>query len=181
MEYSSAGSHELKRVRKAPLRGVNGLLLSLIVFYQRCISPRKGWRCAYSVLNGGPGCSGFARETIETHGWQKAIPLVRQRFRDCHSAAQTVRALQQDSPFSPPEGDSSPPPDSNKKNRSPKNGSSSDNCDCIPDIPCCTATELMGDCHPHLFSACDASHCHIGACDAGACDLGGCDACACGW
>lgn len=60
--------------------------LGLIFVYQRWISPRKGFRCAHSVLHGGPGCSGFAKEAIRDVGFWKAVRVIRQRFRDCHAA-----------------------------------------------------------------------------------------------
>ncbi|MEL7154027.1 MAG: membrane protein insertion efficiency factor YidD [Pseudomonadota bacterium] len=61
--------------------------LWLIRFYQRWLSPRKGYRCAYAVHHGGPGCSGFAKNAISENGLWEAIPLVRERFRLCASAA----------------------------------------------------------------------------------------------
>ena len=56
--------------------------------YQRWISPRKDYRCAFSVRYGGTGCSGYAKLAIRDHGFFSAIPLIRQRFADCTHAAQ---------------------------------------------------------------------------------------------
>ncbi|KIT18146.1 membrane protein insertion efficiency factor YidD [Jannaschia aquimarina] len=55
--------------------------------YQRWLSPRKGWRCAYSVAHGGTGCSGYVKHAIREHGLWRAIPLARVRFRECKQAA----------------------------------------------------------------------------------------------
>ncbi len=66
--------------------------LGLIAVYQRWISPRKGFRCAHSVLHGGPGCSGFAKETIRDVGLWRAIKMIRRRFKDCHTAMVTLAA-----------------------------------------------------------------------------------------
>lgn len=55
--------------------------------YQRWLSPRKGWGCAYRLAHGGPGCSGFAKEAIAEAGLIGAWPAIRHRFRDCHAAA----------------------------------------------------------------------------------------------
>ena len=55
--------------------------------YQRWVSPRKGWGCAYRLAHGGPGCSGFAKRAIAERGLLVAWPAIRQRFRDCHDAA----------------------------------------------------------------------------------------------
>jgi len=71
---------------------VSKLALGAIWGYQQYLSPRKGWRCAHSVLHGGTGCSGFAKFAIRDHGFWAAIPLIRQRFRDCRDASATLRA-----------------------------------------------------------------------------------------
>ncbi|WP_224815492.1 membrane protein insertion efficiency factor YidD [Hasllibacter sp. MH4015] len=71
---------------------VSQIALGAIWGYQRWISPRKGWRCAHSVLHGGTGCSGYAKHAIRDHGIWGAIPLIRQRFRDCRDASVTLRA-----------------------------------------------------------------------------------------
>ena len=61
-----------------------------IWIYQRYISPYKGFRCAHAVLHGGSGCSGFAKDALRAQGFLAAIPLVRQRFRDCRLAYDTL-------------------------------------------------------------------------------------------
>ena len=60
--------------------------------YQRWLSPRKDYRCAYSVRHGGTGCSGCAKHAIRDHGFFTAIPLIKQRFADCKLAAQAFAA-----------------------------------------------------------------------------------------
>ncbi|WP_198672249.1 membrane protein insertion efficiency factor YidD [Pseudogemmobacter bohemicus] len=67
------------------------LVLWLIGLYQRHLSPRKGYACAYRVLHGGTGCSGYAKEVIGTHGAIAAIPLIRTRFAGCRDAAVSLR------------------------------------------------------------------------------------------
>lgn len=66
--------------------------LRSIAFYQRYLSPRKGYRCAYARLHGGGGCSGFARDTIGQAGWRAARAPIRARFAACKLAEQTLRA-----------------------------------------------------------------------------------------
>lgn len=66
--------------------------LRLIGAYQRWISPYKGYRCAYSVVHGGTGCSGFAKSAIRAHGIRGALSPIRQRFRDCHAAMISLNA-----------------------------------------------------------------------------------------
>lgn len=58
--------------------------------YQRYLSPRKGFRCAHSVLHGGTGCSGFAKFAIRDHGIWRALPLIRARFAECGQAHATL-------------------------------------------------------------------------------------------
>lgn len=70
---------------------VSKLALGAIWGYQRYISPHKGFRCAHSVLHGGTGCSGYAKHAICASGLWGAIPAIRQRFRDCRLASETLR------------------------------------------------------------------------------------------
>ncbi|MEM8592784.1 MAG: membrane protein insertion efficiency factor YidD [Pseudomonadota bacterium] len=64
--------------------------------YQRWLSPRKGYRCAYSVVHGGTGCSGYAKYAIRDHGLFRALPLIRARFADCKAAAVAFAAKRED-------------------------------------------------------------------------------------
>ena len=61
--------------------------LFAIYGYQRFLSPRKGFACAYRVQHGGTGCSGYAKFAIRDHGLLRAIPLIRARFAACKRAA----------------------------------------------------------------------------------------------
>ncbi|RYG70690.1 membrane protein insertion efficiency factor YidD [bacterium] len=71
---------------------IDALILGSIGIYQRYISPRKGWRCAYSVLHGGTGCSGYVKTEIREHGWRAARRAARKRFHECKLAGQALRA-----------------------------------------------------------------------------------------
>ncbi len=68
------------------------MALGAIWGYQRWLSPRKGYRCAYGALHGGTGCSGFAKAVIQREGLWRAVPLVRARFADCAAAAVTLQS-----------------------------------------------------------------------------------------
>lgn len=68
------------------------MALGAIWGYQNYISPRKGFRCAYSVQNGGTGCSGYAKYAIRDHGLWRALPIIRQRLRDCKAAYADIKA-----------------------------------------------------------------------------------------
>lgn len=62
-----------------------------IRLYQRHLSARKGYGCAYRLAHGGTGCSGFAKGAIAEHGVWQAIPLIQERFRACKVAALNLR------------------------------------------------------------------------------------------
>lgn len=62
------------------------ILLRVIAAYQRWLSPRKGFACAYRVRHGGTGCSGYAKVTIRAEGLA-AWPGVRARLSACAVAA----------------------------------------------------------------------------------------------
>lgn len=59
------------------------LALALIRAYQRWISPRKGFTCAYRLHGGGAGCSGVGARLIRRHGVWNGLPLLRERLRRC--------------------------------------------------------------------------------------------------
>lgn len=131
---------------------ISKLSLAGIWFYQTFISPRKGYSCAYRVANGGPGCSGFAKEKIREIGLFGAMPLIRQRFKDCSTAAEGIR----------------------QRRRKPGRGCRNEEatCDCDPLQP--DITDGCGDV-PRLGKA-QSSSCDDG-CSA---TCKGCDGCACG-
>ena len=68
--------------------------LGSIWIYQTYISPHKGFRCAHSVVHKGTGCSGYAKQSIQTHGLLNAIPLIKQRFKECKVAYLTLQSEQ---------------------------------------------------------------------------------------
>jgi len=66
------------------------LSLALVRFYQRRISPMKGYRCAHGAYHGGLSCSCFCAKQIEEHGVLKAVLSMPLRFRACHEAARLM-------------------------------------------------------------------------------------------
>lgn len=58
----------------------------LIKFYQRFISPYKGFHCAHHVVHGNDTCSNAVKNLIIKYGFFKALPFIRDRFDDCRSA-----------------------------------------------------------------------------------------------
>lgn len=57
-----------------------------IGFYQKRISPHKGFVCAHRAYHGGLSCSECAKQTIATHGLWCALPLIKARFVECRGA-----------------------------------------------------------------------------------------------
>jgi putative component of membrane protein insertase Oxa1/YidC/SpoIIIJ protein YidD len=61
--------------------------LAAIEFYQRHVSPRKGYVCAMRARTGGRSCSRYAARAIARAGvWAGAI-LLQRRLRACGAAA----------------------------------------------------------------------------------------------
>ncbi len=63
------------------------LIISLIHFYQRFLSPRKGFSCAHHRLHGGHTCSNAVKEIILENGLMASLPKLRQRFQACREAS----------------------------------------------------------------------------------------------
>lgn len=59
----------------------------LIRGYQRYISPRKSWHCAYSVMHRDISCSAYALRMIKSNGFFGSLPYIIRRLIDCQIAA----------------------------------------------------------------------------------------------
>ncbi len=66
------------------------LALSAIRLYQRHVSPRKGYACAYRLLHGGSGCSGVGYRLIRRYGLWSGYALLRRRFERCRAAREQL-------------------------------------------------------------------------------------------
>ena len=60
-----------------------GLALRAIRAYQRALSPRKGFSCAYRRATGRDGCSGYGYRVIQRFGLLAGLTLLRRRLRLC--------------------------------------------------------------------------------------------------
>ena len=58
---------------------MKAILLGIISFYQRSISPCFPSRCRFT-----PTCSAYAKEAIQKHGAVKGLYLAIRRFLRCH-------------------------------------------------------------------------------------------------
>ncbi|MCU0518941.1 MAG: membrane protein insertion efficiency factor YidD, partial [Oscillatoria sp. Prado101] len=77
--------------------------------YQRHLSPRKGFSCAYRVLYGGESCSQYIKRNILEVGWIEAVRASRQRLQACKLASlvlksqmETQEPPEKDAPSEPP-------------------------------------------------------------------------------
>jgi putative component of membrane protein insertase Oxa1/YidC/SpoIIIJ protein YidD len=67
------------------------LACRLIEVYQRYISPRKGFCCAYRVrYRRRDSCSQYARRAISKLGLLPGVQLLRRRFDKCRHASQVL-------------------------------------------------------------------------------------------
>jgi putative component of membrane protein insertase Oxa1/YidC/SpoIIIJ protein YidD len=72
------------------------LALAAIRFYQRYISPRKGFSCALRVATGGASCSAYGYAVIERFGLLRGLGLLQRRLELCghvHGRAQASAPL----------------------------------------------------------------------------------------
>ena len=80
MHESATVSGDLAQPERDPLtRVVAALLLTLIGFYRRFISPMIGPRCRFT-----PTCSAYGLEAIQRHGPWKGGWLTVRRLLRCH-------------------------------------------------------------------------------------------------
>ncbi len=70
---------------------MNGILIGLIGKYQRYVSSRKGYGCAYRVCRGGCSCSEHGKRLLGRVGMWRFGLLMMRRFRKCALAAREAR------------------------------------------------------------------------------------------
>ncbi|GAA1375396.1 membrane protein insertion efficiency factor YidD [Luteococcus sanguinis] len=66
-------------------------VLGAIRGYQRVISPRKGWNCAYGVHTGAGTCSSVIADAVSQRGVVGAVGPAMRQFGACASSARTLR------------------------------------------------------------------------------------------
>lgn len=65
---------------------MQSIAVSLIIVYQRRISPHKGYRCAHHAFYGGHTCSECAKQAVISKGLIGALPLIWKQLRECRLA-----------------------------------------------------------------------------------------------
>jgi len=66
------------------------ICIALIDFYQRFVSPYKGFKCAHHTLHQSGSCSHAVKNLIDQKGLWKAWPAIKSRFRECSNAYQVL-------------------------------------------------------------------------------------------
>lgn len=66
------------------------LLVRLIGWYQRYLSPYKGFRCAHRALHGGESCSQFVKRAVRQRGAMRSLSAARGRFAECRAARDSL-------------------------------------------------------------------------------------------
>ena len=108
------------------------MTLAAIRGYQRYLSPRKGFSCAYRCATGRASCSGHGYRVIERCGLWTGLALLRRRLRRCGEVYRS-RVVVRHPLLHHQRGDCLP-------------------CDCdagcLPDLPCSgkSAARGAGDC-----------------------------------
>jgi putative component of membrane protein insertase Oxa1/YidC/SpoIIIJ protein YidD len=70
---------------------MKNLSLFLINFYQKYISPYKGFNCAYRVATGEIGCSGYGKKVISRFGFKTGYSLLQRRFEECKCSSEELK------------------------------------------------------------------------------------------
>lgn len=76
---------------------MNTVLVLVIGFYQRFVSPYKGFCCAAHVYYGSGSCSQVVKQVIADQGLVPGRVEIRNQFRRCQFAAAAIRAEKKDS------------------------------------------------------------------------------------
>lgn len=76
------------------------MAVAAIEYYQKNISPKKGYSCAHGALHNGPSCSSFSKAEIVNQGlFWGAISTIR-RFHQCWQASKMLKIKQRHLAFS---------------------------------------------------------------------------------
>lgn len=74
------------------MRIAAALALAAIRFYQRVISPYKGFSCALRAGTGGASCSAYGHAVIARFGLRRGLGLLQRRFELCGHVHARLRA-----------------------------------------------------------------------------------------
>ena len=69
---------------------MKSLAIRMIEFYQRFLSPYKGYRCAHAAYYGSLSCSEAVKQIVQREGLWGGRRQIRDRFRACGVAARQL-------------------------------------------------------------------------------------------
>ncbi len=72
------------------------LAIKSIQYYQKYLSPGKGYSCAYRVLHDDLSCSTFCKNEIEQQGVLRGIINTIKRFKECKAASLMIKEKRND-------------------------------------------------------------------------------------
>lgn len=72
---------------------LNFLAIKLIVFYQKFISPYKGFSCAHKIATQEISCSSYGKRVIQRCGILIGYKLLNRRFYDCTWHAKNLQKI----------------------------------------------------------------------------------------
>ena len=75
------------------MKAAAALALAAIRFYQRRISPHKGFSCALRIATGGASCSAYGYAVIERFGLARGLGLLQRRLELCGHVHRRAHAL----------------------------------------------------------------------------------------
>ncbi len=75
---------------------LNAIAIKIIRFYQRYLSPRKGYVCAHHALHNGGSCSFWAISVIESQGVLAMISQFGGRIAECSEASKRLSARKEE-------------------------------------------------------------------------------------
>lgn len=70
---------------------MKSIAIAAIKFYQKKISPHKGYSCAHRVYHGGDSCSQYVKNQIVSRGTWRGIGSLWNRSFECKAAAKILR------------------------------------------------------------------------------------------
>lgn len=69
------------------------LMLWLLAFYQKFVSPYKGFKCAYGVWTGQSTCSAEAKKILKQDGLIAGWPKIQAQLQQCKVAYQLIQGV----------------------------------------------------------------------------------------
>lgn len=69
------------------------LMLWLLAFYQKFVSPYKGFKCAYGVWTGQSTCSAEAKKILKQDGLIAGWPKIQAQLQHCKVAYQLIQGV----------------------------------------------------------------------------------------